>query len=181
MVEKQIKQSYHPIIYYGSESVDITKYCCQFLLKYDFHQNSAIENIFLLEKALEVYSIQKFINWGLKTKQPIPLNHIESFMNLPDVMKMLDENIPTENEKRSFFIQYIHCILCILEQINQTGYMTEEEEKAIEEYITIEKDYNSTINIIPNANIPIYQIPYQILNHIKKLYLPREEKVMFKK
>lgn len=176
MKKKTIPNIYTPTIYYENESIDITKYCRDYMVKHNIHTNTIIENIFLLEKALEIYSCQKLINWKRKQNKEIDLENIESWMTLDGIIQNLNDSIPTDTQKFDYFVQYIHCIIYMLGKINKTNNFTKEEENSLQEVFTIERN-----QIILNPTISIHEVPTKMLEKIKEIYITKEKNPILKK
>lgn len=170
-----IQINHIPTIHYESESVDIKRYCCEFMLKHDFHINTVAKNIFVLEMALESYSKQKLFDWKKRQKETINLEEIESFMTLEGIMEILNSNIPTDSGKDDFFMQYVHCIVYMLGQINQTNNITDEEIMILKPIVTIEKNEITVTSITANPDIPIHEVPEKLIKEIKNIYCPKEK------
>ncbi len=180
MKQEPIYKPYVPTINYQSESTDITRYCCSFVLEHDFHKNSTIENIFLLEKAMEIYSFEKIIGWKKRKKEEIKLEDIESWMTLDGITQKLDSQIPTEKEKYDFFIQYIYNIIYILGEMNKTHMITDQEQQYLKQIITIKKNNITITEIIPNPQIPIHEIPSKIIKVLKNIYIVEKDPILKK-
>ena len=56
---------YHTKTNYSSESVDVIKQCCSYLVEHNFYYNDIITNVNLLEKSLINYSIIKLNDWDV--------------------------------------------------------------------------------------------------------------------
>lgn len=158
-------------IKYDSSSVDITLECCNYLLEHNFFTNDKETNIHLLERALINYSILKLVEW----KADLEKLDMEKIDNLTYLIKNLNEEIPSNEEKESFFGQYTHCIIYILSKIKK------------EEPITWQSDTNSDIEfkldkdtLTTNKKIESYQIPILLIDKIKEPYKKQKNPVMIK-
>lgn len=81
---------------YGSESIDITLVCRNYLLENNFHENSASKNIELLEQVLVNYSVIKLSEWNPAYEKLA----IENWDDLNIVINALNDQIPTYEEKK---------------------------------------------------------------------------------
>jgi hypothetical protein len=175
MRNKENIESYIPQIHYSSESVDIRKKCCQYLLENNFHQNKELENLILLEKSLINYSVLKLFDWKLD----IDKIKIDDWDNLEVLLETLNKIIPTDSERESFFAQYIHCIIYVYGNIkNDTQIQCTNYNDNIS-YLCITEN-KELRDIITNRKIPDYQIALQLLNKMNSLYKDEKNPVLVK-
>ena len=167
--------TYQPKIEYENESVSLRKECCNYLLANNFFQNSKLENLLLIENYLIDFSIIKLFEW----QQDIEKIDMEKINNLESICEIINSNIPTKEDKHSYFILYIHCIIFLLGEINK-----QQEIKLIEEKLDKEINIKITDNIIEkvviNKENPIHKIPSILINETKRLYEDKKVPVLKK-
>lgn len=166
--KKEIITRSQPIIHYESESVDVTKFCCEALLEQNFYHNNGIENIKKLEDILFHYSMIKILTWD-KELENNNTDYIEEISTLEGISNVIKNKIPTETQKNSYFAQYIHCIIYILGVINN-HHQIEWLENNSSKDIIIRKDNDIITEIITPKNMPYEQIPNKLIDKIKALY-----------
>ena len=148
---------------YGSESIDITLVCRNYLLENNFHENSASKNIELLEQVLVNYSVIKLSEWNPAYEKLA----IKNWNDLNILINALNDQIPTYEEKKGFFAQYTLCILYIYASImKQTNIEWNQSKDAQDLYTYI--TYNGILKkVITKESTPPHEIPIQLLEKIK--------------
>lgn len=174
---KKTKLNNQRIIKYGSESVDITKQCCNYLLENNFFENDKLTNLNLLEHILVNFSIIKLVEWNID----LDTIGVHNFDNLEEILTALNEVIPTKEEKESYFSQYVHCILYFFETINKQHEIKwiRKNESNFEINYIFENNILNEINT--GINISIHEIPTQLLEKFKSLYQEKEKNPVLKK
>lgn len=164
------------IINHGSQSVDITKTCCKFLMNNNFSQNSEEENIKLLEESLSNYSLKKMQSWGIDIDEL----GIENWDNLPSILQVLNHHINTLEGREGFFAQYTRCIIYIYSKIkNQEPIEWTTTTDISLPYNYIFKD-NELTELITSKIVPPHEIPIDLLNKIKSFYPEKKNPVLEK-
>lgn len=164
-------------IEYGNESINITKDCCKYLIENNFHENDELTNLNLLENSLINFSIIKLIDWNIDIEKI----GITNFDNLKELLIVIDNIIPTDKEKESYFSQYVHCILYVTEKINKQPEIKWNKNKDINEEIIYTFKDNILKEITTSQNINIHSIPVKLLNEVKSLFQTKEKNPVLKK
>lgn len=166
--KKENVTKYQPIIHYESESVDVTKFCCESLLEQNFYRNGNNENVEKLEDILFHYSMIKVLTWD-KELENNSTDYIKDVSTLAEINNVIKNKIPTETQKNSYFAQYVHCIIYILSVINnhqQIEWLENNNSKDI----VIRKENDIITEIITPKNIPYEQLPSKLIDQIKTIY-----------
>lgn len=171
MKNNNIITTYIPKTNYANESLTVIKECCDNLVELNFYNNDKLENLNLLEQSLFSYSIIKLLKWENKEFD------MKSLTGLENICELINTYIPTDEERISYFTQYIHCIIFITGKINKQPEISWKQEE-IDETIIFEYKNDIITKIITNKNIPTYQIPSLLISEIKKLY--EKEKILLK-
>lgn len=165
--KKESKIKYQPIIRYESESVDITRFCCEALLAQNFYHNDNLENIKNLENILFNYSVIKILTWNkiLESDDEI----LKDATTLLNVNNIIGNKIPTEAQKSSYFVQYIHCIIYILSVLNKHEQIEWIEDDNIKDINIISED-DIIKKVITPKNMSYMELPSNLINSIQKIY-----------
>jgi len=164
-------------IEYSNESINITKDCCKYLIENNFHENDELTNLNLLEHSLINFSIIKLIDWNIDIEK-IGINN---FDNLEELLNVLNNIIPTIEEKESYFSQYIHCILYVTARINKQLDIKWNKNKNTHAKIIYTFKDNVLKEINTSQNINIHNIPVKLLKKLKSLYPAKEKNPVLKK
>lgn len=167
-MKKEVNTQYKPIIRYENESVDIALNCSKYLLANNYKNLSVTDSINLLEENLISYSLNKLWNWNRELLKELS---IDELTNLDIINKYIADCIPDEEAKRSYFIQYIHCIIYIIGVLNnQNKEIIWHEIESLDDNVVIKEKNNMIIEIATNKSIPINQLPSELINNIKAYY-----------
>lgn len=154
-------------IHYENESVDVIKTCCDFLYEHNFYQNDNFDNFNLLEEALSNYSIFKILEWDKITGNN-NLDQIVDATSIADISAVISQIIPTEEQKKAYFAQYIHCIIYILGVINNHHQIEWLEDDTKE--ITIDETKNGIKCVITPKELPYEKLTAELIETIKDKY-----------
>lgn len=160
------------IIDYNFESIDLTKYCLNYLMEHNYLQNDELTNLNLVERSLINYSIIKLTaDWNFTS------NDIKENANsLLDINKIIDNTIPTNKEKENYFSAYIYYILYIFGAINsQSPINWVKNEECPKDDIIFNYDNDMIIEVITNPNTNIYEVPSKLLEKFKNSYIQKED------
>lgn len=164
------------INHYGSESIDVTLSCRNYLFENNFFKNKEEVNIELLEKNLINYSIFKMADWGIDFDQV----GIENWDNLAAILEALNNHIPTTEDKQDFFAQYTRCIIYIYSTITKQPPIKWEKEKNLNANIAYIYENNLLTEMITNESVPAHKIPIDLLAKIKSFYPEKKNPVLEK-
>lgn len=164
------------IINYGSESVDITQKCCQFLMENNFYQNSEQENIKLLEKKLSNYSLIKMHDWGISIDEL----GIENWDDLSSILKVLNNEIHSLEDRDGFFSQYTLCIIYVYSKIKKQEPIEWKKSTDIENPYDYILKNGEIKELNTNKIVPPHEIPMNLLNKIKSFYPEKKNPVLEK-
>lgn len=163
---KKTENIYKKNIDYSNESITLIKDSCDYLIENNFYENDKLTNLNLLEQSLINYTIFKLYDWNINIDN-IEINNIE------DVLKIVNISIPNEEEKNSYLIQYVHCIIFIYAKINKQPEIkinySNTNNDIIYDY------YNNILKSITINNNNLYEIPSLLLNHFKSIYDNKEK------
>jgi len=170
------RDSMTKIINYESESVDITKTCCKFLVNNNFSQNTEQENIRLLEEILSNYSLLKMNSWNISIDEL----GIENWDNLSSILQVLNQHINTLEGREGFFAQYTRCIIYVYSKIKKQEPIewTKSTDSSLP-YNYIFKDDELT-ELITSKIVPPHEIPINLLNKIKSFYPEKKNPILEK-
>ncbi len=166
----------NPTINYTNESIDITKKCCKYLIENHYYENDKEKNTEILERFLINYSILKLYDWQINIEKL----EIENWDYLPEILKTMSDYISTEEEKQSFFEQYVHCILYVDSNMNHKSPMQWKCDKNIDGAYCIKEDKFGNIQFITNEILPFYQIPIELLSYIKYQNMDQKNPILKK-
>lgn len=161
---------------YGSESIDVTLSCRNYLFENNFFENKEEVNIELLEKSLINYSIFKMADWGIDFDQV----GIENWDNLATILEALNNHIPTTEDKQDFFAQYTRCIIYIYSTIKKQPPIKWTKEENLNVNIAYMYECNMLTEMVTNESIPAYKIPADLLAKIKSFYPEKKNPVLEK-
>lgn len=153
---------------YSSESIDITRKCCSYLVENNFYQNQEQDNIELIEKALISYSTAKVVEWKIDLNKV----KIEAFGDLSNLLNILNDHISTEKERDAFFAQYTHCIIFLYSKIKNRKPIkwTKVEKSTLPMAYTYITEENELVEFITTEVTIPYEIPLKLLEKIKSYY-----------
>lgn len=161
---------------YGSESVDITQKCCEFLMENNFYQNSEEENLKLLEQKLSNYSLLKMRDWGISIDEL----GIENWDNLSSILNVLNNKIHSLEDRDGFFSQYTLCIIYVYSKIKKQEPIEWSKSKDIENPYDYILKNNEIKELNTSKIVPPHEIPINLLNKIKSFYPEKKNPIIEK-
>ena len=166
------------IINYGSESIDIFKKCCSYLIENNFYNNDKETNINLLEKSLINYTIINLVEWNIDIENI----GIDNFDNLKLLLDKTNNIIPTLQEQKDYFNQYTYCILYIYSQIikQQNDEIKWNTSELVENDIILEYENNILKSITTNDKYIPHELPILLLNKLKAKHKTNKNPILIK-
>ena len=166
-MRKKETESTNKTINYESEAAGIQLRIKNVLLDHDsFYYHSLIENINLMEMAMIDYSILKLVEWDCGSKI-LDYNQIGNFGYINKVISVC---IPSIEENKAYFMQYINTIITTLAYITrQQTEISIIESDEIESIELLEED-NCITTILMNPDSDTSTLPSLLLNKLKKRF-----------
>lgn len=164
---KKNETNYKKNIDYSNESITLIKDSCDYLIENNFYENDELTNLDLLEQSLINYTILKLYSWDIN------IDNIE-INNIGNILKIVNNTIPTEEDKNSYIVQYIHCIIFVYAKINKQPEIRIKNSDSNHEII-YDYDKNILKSITIGKNNELYEIPALLLNKFKSIYNKKEK------